>query len=145
MSNLSCDIYKIEDINATILAEDFPLTCELSEYLTVVASDFAQNQNFKTCFFVYTVVVFTFLPFVLLATFNIYLIAAVHRSHRLRSRMTNNSRPGDAQAHQENRITLILICVCVLFFILQSPTAAYLLYDIIREPTHTNFMRGKIV
>lgn len=141
--SLSCDNYTISEINST-LSDNFPVTCELTEYLDVVPSSFGQNQSFKTCFFVYTVVVFTFLPFILLATFNFYLIAAVHRSHRLRSKMTNNSRPGDAVAHQENRITLILICVCVLFFILQSPTAAFMLYDIIMEPEYTYFIRGNL-
>lgn len=50
------------------------------------------DETYQAIFYPFTSVVFVFLPLILLATFNCFLIAAVHRSHRMRHKMTNTRR-----------------------------------------------------
>lgn len=143
--SINCDIFQNNITTHTNSTHEFAPTCELREYYDVVYSKLGRNHSYKTFFVLYTLVVFISVPFVLLATFNFFLIAAVHKSHKLRRKMTNctNNSRGDATVNQENRITIILISVCVLFFILQSPTAGYLIYYMIFDVELTYFFRGK--
>lgn len=50
------------------------------------------NTTYEAIFYTLTSIVFVFLPLILLATFNCFLVAAVHRSHRMRHKMTNTRR-----------------------------------------------------
>lgn len=52
-------------------------------------SDLGKNELYKEIFYIFTSAVFTFLPLILLTTFNCFLVATVHRSHKIRRNMTN--------------------------------------------------------
>ena len=61
-------------------------------YLQVTFSDFGQNELYKTIYYWSTVVLFVFVPFILLAVFNSFLICSVHQSKRRRKTMTRSGQ-----------------------------------------------------
>ncbi|XP_054707619.1 FMRFamide receptor-like [Uloborus diversus] len=93
-------------------------------------SDMGRNYLYKTIYYWLTVVLFIFIPFILLAIFNSFLIRSVHLSKVQRSSMT---RGEGSDSSQENKITMMLIAVVILFFICQLPTACHLLYSTLHE------------
>ncbi|KFM65157.1 FMRFamide receptor, partial [Stegodyphus mimosarum] len=93
-------------------------------------SDMGKNYLYKTIYYWLTVVFFIFVPFILLAIFNSFLIRSVHLSKVQRSSMT---RGENSDSSQENKITIMLIAVVILFFICQLPTACHLLYSTLHE------------
>lgn len=95
-------------------------------------SEFGRNELYKKIYYWLTVVLFTLVPFCLLAVFNAFLVRSVHVSRRQRSKMTQ--RTDSARDNQENKITVMLIAVVILFFLCQLPTAMTLLYTSIRSP-----------
>lgn len=52
-------------------------------------SELGQNATYKKIFYIFISTFGTFVPLILLATFNCFLVAAVHRSHKMRHTMTN--------------------------------------------------------
>jgi hypothetical protein len=148
-------------------------------------SEFGQNDNYKTYYYWFTSALFVFIPLILLAVFNSFLIKSVHVSGRARSVMTqsksqatqnaitvatavgtgdrspsprpqnhqqaNNMNEGvnghdnvndssnvrsvitttgvrlESSSKQENKITIMLIAVVILFFFCQLPTAVSLI------------------
>ncbi|XP_055679333.1 motilin receptor isoform X2 [Lutzomyia longipalpis] len=101
--------------------------CVVEIYFRAIPSELGKNTTYRTIFYIMTSVLFTFLPLILLATFNCFLIAAVHRSHKNRHKMTN-TRQGDTSTSQENKVTVTLIAVVLLFLVCQTPTAIFLIY-----------------
>ncbi|KAG8183902.1 hypothetical protein JTE90_002470 [Oedothorax gibbosus] len=97
-----------------------------STILTLTHSEMGSNNLYKTIYYWMTVVLFTFIPFILLAIFNSFLIRSVHLSKVQRSTMTRGGETSDNS--QENKITIMLIAVVILFFFCQLPTACQLLY-----------------
>lgn len=97
-------------------------------------SAFGNNYMYKTIYYWLTVVFFIFIPFILLAIFNSFLIRSVHLSKVQRSSMTR----GENDNSQENKITIMLIAVVILFFVCQLPTACHLLYSTLHEDFTTN-------
>lgn len=95
-------------------------------------SEFGRNELYKKIYYWLTVVLFTLVPFCLLAVFNAFLVRSVHISRRQRSKMTQ--RTDSSRDNQENKITVMLIAVVILFFVCQLPTAVTLLYTSIRSP-----------
>lgn len=57
--------------------------------LYVIPSALGASETYKKSFFLFSSVVFVFLPLILLGTFNCFLVAAVRRSHKMRHKMTN--------------------------------------------------------
>ncbi|XP_064480517.1 FMRFamide receptor-like isoform X1 [Ornithodoros turicata] len=96
------------------------------------ASELGKNELYKKIYYWLTVVLFTVIPFLLLAIFNAFLVRSVHLSRKQRSRMTQ--RTDSSRDNQENKITVMLIAVVILFFVCQLPTAVTLLYTSIRSP-----------
>ncbi|XP_071034153.1 FMRFamide receptor-like [Parasteatoda tepidariorum] len=96
--------------------------------LSLDLTEMGKNYMYKTIYYWLTVVVFIFIPFILLAIFNSFLIRSVHMSKVQRSSMTRGS-----DNSQENKITIMLIAVVILFFICQLPTACHLLYSTLHE------------
>ncbi|GBM82275.1 FMRFamide receptor [Araneus ventricosus] len=93
-------------------------------------SEMGKNYLYKTIYYWLTVVFFIFVPFILLAIFNSFLIRSVHLSKVQRSSMT---RGENSDSSQENKITIMLIAVVILFFVCQLPTACHLLYSTLHE------------
>ncbi|XP_059620905.1 motilin receptor [Phlebotomus argentipes] len=115
---------KTEEITNSTSKDDI---CVVEIYFKAIPSELGKNSTYRTIFYIMTSVLFTFLPLILLATFNCFLIAAVHRSHKNRHQMTN-ARQGDTSTSQENKVTVTLIAVVLLFLICQTPTAIFLIY-----------------
>lgn len=61
-------------------------------FLKAVPSELGMNETYQTIVTYTAAVLFTFLPLILLATFNCFLIAAVHNSTKLRRNMTNSRK-----------------------------------------------------
>lgn len=61
-------------------------------FFEAVSSEFGMNETYQTIVTVTTSVLFTFLPLILLATFNCFLVAAVHNSTKIRRGMTNSRK-----------------------------------------------------
>ncbi|GAB0096745.1 hypothetical protein DMENIID0001_123080 [Sergentomyia squamirostris] len=133
----SNDTNKTEEIavetNRTASKDDL---CVVEINFKAIPSELGKNNTYRTIFYIMTSVLFTFLPLILLATFNCFLIAAVHRSHKNRHQMTN-TRQGDTNTSQENKVTVTLIAVVLLFLICQTPTAIFLIY-ISWAPEHSD-------
>lgn len=52
-------------------------------------SDLGQHPLYKQIFYIFTDVIFKFLPLIMLTVLNYFLIMTVRRSHRMRNTMTN--------------------------------------------------------
>ena len=121
-----------------------------------MASEFGQNQVYKTVYYWTTAVLFIFIPLLLLAVLNSFLIRSVHISRKQRYEMTqskifygkgseencctfgnrdlNSSNKLDhSLSTQETKITVMLISVVLLFLFCQSPVAGILIYSTIRD------------
>nr|CAD7587467.1 unnamed protein product [Timema genevievae] len=105
----------------------------------------AVNEMYRTAFYWFTSVTFIFLPLTALGVFNSILIYIVHKSRRQRYQMTQIDQADNSQS-QENKITVTLIAVVVLFMFCQIPTALILLYTSFQEPlrgsAEDNVLRG---
>lgn len=100
-------------------------------------SDLGNDETFRQVYYRFTSVVFIFLPLFLLAVFNSFLIRSVHQSKTQRRRMTMRGHRND-HAHQENRITIMLIAVVIMFLLCQLPTASILVYTSIHTLDHNS-------
>lgn len=58
-------------------------------YIYADQSDLGKNDLYKEIFYILTTAFATFIPLILLTTFNCFLVATVHRSHKIRHKMTN--------------------------------------------------------
>lgn len=58
-------------------------------YIYADQSELGKNDLYKEIFYILTTAFATFIPLILLTTFNCFLVATVHRSHRIRHKMTN--------------------------------------------------------
>ncbi|XP_052761801.1 FMRFamide receptor-like [Mya arenaria] len=94
-------------------------------------TDFAKTDAYKIIYYHYLVLTFTFLPFILLSTFNGILVRTVYSAMKIRKRMTNSYSSYKQNARrqtEQNRITIMLIGVVIVFLLCQSPNAALILY-----------------
>lgn len=114
--------------------------CEEIIYYQNSQSSLGENALYTRLWYFFTLFVFVLIPLCLLGTFNCFLIMLVRRSKNLRGEMTNAnsirrsrmSGKGQRKSHtssvsQENRITVTLIAVVLLFIICQLPWAIYLI------------------
>lgn len=102
-------------------------TCCVKNYtITTEGTSFGKNRIYQSMFYWFSAIVFAVLPLALIATFNCFLIHSVYKSYQKRKVMTN-SQEQKCQT-QENRITLLLIAIVVLFLVCQIPTASVLIY-----------------
>ncbi|XP_023174410.2 uncharacterized protein LOC111601821 [Drosophila hydei] len=111
--------------------------CQNMTVYTNGLSSLGQNALYFNIWSVYTLIVFVLLPLFVLATFNCFLILLVHRSKSLRGDLTNASSIRRTKrktnsgltgsVSQENRVTITLIAVVLLFIVCQLPWAIYLI------------------
>nr|CAD7205759.1 unnamed protein product [Timema douglasi] len=104
------------------------------------------NETYRTAFYWFTSITFILVPFTALGVFNSILIYIVHKSRRQRYQMTQTEQRDNSTQSQENKITVTLIAVVVLFMFCQIPTALVLFYTSFQEPlrgsTKDNVLRG---
>lgn len=118
-------IVNIQMLNTTCCVKNYTISTE--------STSFGKNRIYQSMFYWFSAIVFAVLPLALIATFNCFLINSVYNSYQERKAMTN-FQDQKSQA-QENRITLLLIAVVVLFLICQLPTASVLIYDALVDVT----------
>ncbi|KAK6630494.1 hypothetical protein RUM43_014839 [Polyplax serrata] len=106
---------------------------EMTVYVGQVPTKLGVDTNYRITFYWFWSVTFVFLPLLLLGVFNSFLIAAVHKSRRDRRRMTQTLRSSNMQK-QENKITVTLIAVVILFVFCQLPTAILLILKSVHSP-----------
>lgn len=102
-------------------------------------TDMYQSNAYQLGYYNFLVFTFTVLPLVLLSTFNGLLVKAVISATRIRKQMAYTSMTQDRSRREkeQNRITVMLIGVVVVFLICQFPNAALLLYNIYLSSTST--------
>ncbi|XP_022215004.2 uncharacterized protein LOC111069307 [Drosophila obscura] len=113
--------------------------CQNMTVFKHISSDLGNNDLYTNAWSMFTLVVFVLCPLFLLATFNSFLILLVHRSKSLRGDLTNassirrtkrKSNTGlTGSVSQENRVTITLIAVVLLFIVCQLPWAIYLILE----------------
>lgn len=72
--------------------------------LKAVPSDLGKNETYGTIVSYVAAILFTFVPLILLGTFNCFLVAAVRKSTKLRRDMTHSKKVSP-------QITIIIIIV----------------------------------
>ncbi|CAL8068526.1 unnamed protein product [Orchesella dallaii] len=95
-------------------------------------TDFGNNSTYRVFYHWFTTIIFVIIPFLTLAIFNYFLIQGVRRSRNERMSLTNEEMASASRL--ENRITVILIAVVILFLFCQMPTAIVLIYTSIHTP-----------
>ncbi|XP_030749105.1 uncharacterized protein LOC115877125 isoform X2 [Sitophilus oryzae] len=117
--------------NVTSISNKFCCTKRL--WIDVESTNLGKNETYTSIMYWYSALFFGLFPLTLIATFNCFLIRAVYLSQRKRRAMTNskknNSQESSVSSHNENRITIMLIAVVVMFLICQTPTASLLIYQ----------------
>lgn len=96
----------------------------------VASSDMGADVLFTTVYYWLLVVMNTIVPLLILIVFNTFLVRSVHLSRRQRNTMTLRTRPDSSRepSCQENKITVMLIAVVILFLVCQMPSAVLLIY-----------------
>ncbi|ODM93048.1 FMRFamide receptor [Orchesella cincta] len=101
------------------------------------STEFGNSEAYRLFYHWFTTVSFVFLPLVILGILNFFLITAVRTSRRERMMMMSENLTSilKLQASRvDNRITVTLIAVVILFLICQMPTALVLIYTSIHVP-----------
>ena len=102
--------------------------------VTIVDTDFANTYFYRIGYHYFLIIFFTFLPLLLLGTFNGLLIRSVLEAMKIRRQMTcvTSQPPSETSRrhHEQQRITAMLIGVVVIFLVCQTPNAILLGYYI---------------
>uniref|UniRef100_A0A1A9W284 G-protein coupled receptors family 1 profile domain-containing protein n=1 Tax=Glossina brevipalpis TaxID=37001 RepID=A0A1A9W284_9MUSC len=108
--------------------------CQNITYYEHISSALGNNEIYLKIWNFFTLLVFVLIPLCMLLTFNCFLIMLVRKSKTVRGEMTNASsmrRPkrkmNISSVSQENRVTVTLIAVVLLFIVCQLPWAIYLI------------------
>ncbi|KAL4218270.1 hypothetical protein ACF0H5_023006 [Mactra antiquata] len=105
-----------------------------------VDTEMYQTDVYQIGYYNFIVFTFTFLPIILLSTFNGLLVRAVTSAMHIRKKMayTTNTQDRNRRQKEQNRITVMLIGVVIVFLLCQFPNAALILYKIYLEYVPTN-------
>lgn len=106
------------------------VTNNFTTYLSCVATEFAETYSYQFGYYWWFVAMFTFTPLVLLSVFNSLLIKSVWEANKKRRMLSQTRVTGDPQKQnrEQQRVTLMLISVVVIFLICQTPQAVLLIY-----------------
>ncbi|XP_060598091.1 FMRFamide receptor-like [Ruditapes philippinarum] len=101
-----------------------------SWHYACVSSDFANRPSYQFGYYWWFVAIFTFTPLVLLSVFNFLLIRSVWAANRKRQMLSQTRVTGEAikNTHEQQRVTMMLISVVVIFLVCQTPQAILLIY-----------------
>lgn len=99
-------------------------------YFKCVSTEFAETYSYQFGYYWWFVAMFTFTPLILLSVFNSLLIKSVWEANRNRQLLSQTRVIGDTQKQnrEQQRVTLMLISVVVIFLICQTPQAVLLIY-----------------
>lgn len=98
-------------------------------------SEMAKTDAYQIGYYNFFVFTFTILPLILLSTFNGMLVKTVFAAMKIRKRMVYSAMRQSKSRRQteQNRITMMLISVVIVFLICQFPYAILLLYGMYIE------------
>ena len=123
--------------------------------IVMVVTELGESYSYQVGYYWFLVTHFTFLPLILLCTFNGILIHSVLVATRVRKRMAYMSVSKEPRRQQEQmKITMMLISVVAVFLVCQFPNAALIMYrtyiemaDVKMSPCDWNNVRiaGNIV
>lgn len=107
-------------------------------FIDVESTILGKNETYTTFISWHSAMTFGIVPLVLIATFNCFLVHAVITSQKQRRTLTNSKSHHNSQENasvsNENRITMMLIAVVVMFLISQTPAASHLIYYSLYPP-----------
>ncbi|XP_052761941.1 FMRFamide receptor-like [Mya arenaria] len=94
------------------------------------STEFAETYSYHIGYYWWFVAIFTFAPLVLLAVFNSLLIKSVWQANRKRQLLSQTRITGEANKpnKEQQRVTLMLISVVLIFLVCQAPQAILLIY-----------------
>lgn len=107
------------------------------------ATELGDSREYRFFYNWMAILVFVIVPFCLLSILNFFLVRAVRKSRKTRESLTpfhlhNQIRIRAMQ--KEDRITITLIAVVIMFLVCQMPTASVLIYISITPPAeHESF------
>lgn len=98
-----------------------------------VSTSFGSSKSYQIGYRNMTQALFTFIPLILLCLFNTFLIRAVYKSRKQRRTMTQISTNHkddrhDRQTKEQQKITIMLIIVVLVFLFCQAPQACLNIY-----------------
>jgi hypothetical protein len=98
----------------------------------VSPTDFALTFSYQIGYSWFLSAIFTFIPLVALFTFNSILIYSIIKASRIRRTIAYMAvkRSTERSQDKQQRITLMLVAVVVVFILCQCPTAILLLYSV---------------
>ncbi|XP_052761942.1 FMRFamide receptor-like [Mya arenaria] len=101
-----------------------------SAYYQCETTDFAETYSYHIGYYWWFVAIFTFAPLVLLTVFNSLLIKSVWQANRNRQLLSQTRITGEAKKSnkEQQRVTLMLISVVLIFIVCQAPQAILLIY-----------------
>ncbi|KAL1139915.1 hypothetical protein AAG570_006892 [Ranatra chinensis] len=116
--------WKIE-VHSNSTASSIPsvLTC---------STNLGKNEFYRNFFYWFSAMLFVFVPLVILAILNSFLISAVQQSKTHRTNLTQVRSL--YREKQENKMTMTLVAVVFLFLICQTPMAVTLIVKIFYDP-----------
>ncbi|XP_060075605.1 thyrotropin-releasing hormone receptor-like [Ylistrum balloti] len=107
----------------------------------VIDTELGKSNTYQLGYYWYIAVMFTFVPLFCIWTFNSILIYTVWKATMLRRRMTHvvsNRTHGERQQGDQQKITLMLISVGIVFIVCQIPSAFLIIF-------HTYLNNAEIV
>lgn len=90
-------------------------------------TELAANERFQQTYYWLTAVVFVFIPIVLLFIFNGFLVRSLKTAATIRRQISSRGTKSMKKAQQENKTTLMLVAVVLVFLICQLPSAVLLI------------------
>ncbi|RUS86500.1 hypothetical protein EGW08_005750 [Elysia chlorotica] len=110
-----------------------------------VETSMARRPSYLIGYSWWYVTVFAFIPLIFLAIFNTVLIRALIVAGRKRQQLALINTGGASQTAEQNKVTLLLVTIVMIFFVCQLPwTAIYLYKNLGPRPSASGIIRLKI-
>ncbi|ODM88614.1 FMRFamide receptor, partial [Orchesella cincta] len=125
----TAEMEELEEFNETVVTVIIAFS--------IPGVQFGKREAFRLFYHWFTTISFVLLPLVILGILNFFLIRAVRASRRERMLMLGENLAPILKlqtSRLENRVTVTLISVVILFLVCQMPTALVLVYTSIHVP-----------
>lgn len=101
-------------------------------YYECVESEFGKRESYQFGYYWWYIIVFTFVPLILLSVFNMFLIKSVWNANSRRKMLSQSHVIGDHsnQSIEQQKVTTMLISVVIIFLLCQFPWAILLVYKV---------------
>ncbi|KAL4218111.1 hypothetical protein ACF0H5_022847 [Mactra antiquata] len=127
---LSCFVNTFPEFFETKIVKVYENKTEASWHFNCRYTDFAKTASYQFGYYWWFVAVFTFTPLILLALFNSLLLKTVWEANKKRQELSQSRVTGEAikQSKEQQRVTMMLISVVLIFLVCQTPQAVLLIY-----------------